>query len=81
MIFIPRFSCALSENFKNPHVIGDGGDKMIIKKSEVKALVGDEYRISQDFYDKLSDYVEELVKAAMARAKENGRKTLKPYDL
>ena len=55
--------------------------KMIIKKSEVKALVGDEYRISQDFYEKLSDSVEELVKAAMARAKENGRKTLKPYDL
>jgi histone H3/H4 len=54
---------------------------MIIKKSEVKALVGDEYRISQDFYEKLSDSVEEFVKAAMARAKENGRKTLKPYDL
>jgi len=71
----------LSEKFKNPHVIRCDGDEMIIKKSEVKALVGDEYRISQDFYEKLSDAVEELVKSAMARAKENGRKTLKPYDL
>lgn len=55
--------------------------KMIIKKSEVKALVGDNYRISQDFYDRLSDAVEDIVKDAMKRAKENGRKTLKPYDL
>lgn len=54
---------------------------MIIKKSEVKALVGDNYRISQDFYDRLSDAVEDIVEDAMKRAKENGRKTLKPYDL
>ncbi len=54
---------------------------MIIKKSEVKAMVGDEYRISQDFYDSLNDGVEALIKDAMKRAKENGRKTLKPYDL
>ncbi len=75
------FLRVISENFKNPHVLGDSGDEMIIKKSEVKAMVGDEYRISQDFYDSLNDGVEALIKDAMKRAKENGRKTLKPYDL
>ena len=55
--------------------------KMIIKKSEVKAMVGDEYRISQDFYDNLDEAVAALIKDSMKRAKENGRKTLKPYDL
>jgi len=54
---------------------------MIIKKSEVKAMVGDEYRISQDFYDNLDEAVAALIKDSMKRAKENGRKTLKPYDL
>ena len=54
---------------------------MIIKKSEVKAMVGDDYRVSQDFYDKLDAAVADLIKDATARAKENGRKTLKPYDL
>ena len=55
--------------------------KMIIKKSDVKAMVGDEYRISQDFYDNLDEAVAALIKDSMKRAKENGRKTLKPYDL
>lgn len=54
---------------------------MIIKKSEVKAMVGDDYRISQDFYDRLDAAVGDLIKDATARAKENGRKTLKPHDL
>ena len=54
---------------------------MIIKKSEVKAMGGDDYRISQDFYEKLDAAVADLIKDAMSRAKENGRKTLKPHDL
>ena len=53
---------------------------MIIKKSEVKELVKD-FRISNDFYDALSKYVEKAVKDAKKRAKDNGRKTLKPFDL
>jgi len=53
---------------------------MLIKKSEVKDLVKD-YRVSVDFYEALSKKAEGMVKDAMKRAKENGRKTLKPYDL
>ena len=53
---------------------------MIIKNSEVKELVKD-FRVSADFYDALSKEVEGIIKAAKKRAKENDRKTLKPYDL
>ena len=53
---------------------------MIIKKSEVKDAVKD-FRISSDFYDALDKYVQKAVKDAKKRAKENGRKTLKPFDL
>jgi len=54
---------------------------MMIKKSEVKDFLGGDYRISADFYDALSKHVETVLKDAKKRAKENGRKTLKPYDI
>jgi len=54
---------------------------MIVKKSEIKELAGKDYRVAADFYDALDKKVAELVKIAKKRAGENGRKTLKPYDL
>jgi len=55
--------------------------KMIIKVSDVKEVVGDRYRISEDFYYELDREVHEMIERAARRAKRNGRKTLKPYDL
>jgi len=55
--------------------------KMIIKVSDVKEVVGDRYRISEDFYYELDREVREMIERAARRAKRNGRKTLKPYDL
>jgi len=54
---------------------------VIIKKSEVKNFVGGDFRISAEFYDALDKVVERTIKDAIKRAKENGRKTLKAYDL
>ena len=58
-----------------------GGAKMLVKKSEVKDKVKGDMRISGDFYDALDKHVANAIKAAEKRAKENGRKTLKPHDL
>ena len=55
--------------------------KMIIKVSEVKDVAGDGFRISEDFYHELDRDVHGLIEEAAKRAKKNGRKTLKPYDL
>lgn len=55
--------------------------KMVIKVSDVKELVGDGYRISEDFYCELDREVHDAIERAKRRAKRNGRKTLKPYDL
>jgi hypothetical protein len=55
--------------------------KMIIKVSDVKEVVGDRFRISEEFYCELDREVHEMIERAARRAKKNGRKTLKPYDL
>ncbi len=55
--------------------------KMIIKVSDVKDVAGDGFRISEDFYRELDREVHEMIEHAAKRAKKNGRKTLKPYDL
>lgn len=55
--------------------------KTIIKISDVKEVVGSRYRISEEFYYELDREVHEMVERAARRAKRNGRKTLKPYDL
>ena len=47
--------------------------KEIIKKSKMN--------MSGDFTSALSKKVEQLVKEAVQRAKSNGRKTVRPYDL
>jgi len=54
---------------------------MIIKVSDVKDVVGDRFRISEEFYCELDREVHEMIERAARRAKRNGRKTLKPYDL
>jgi hypothetical protein len=55
--------------------------KMIIKVSEVKEVAGGGFRISEEFYRELDREVHEMIEGAARRAKKNGRKTLKPYDL
>ena len=55
--------------------------KMIIKVSDVKDVAGDGFRISEEFYRELDREVHSMVEQAAKRAKKNGRKTLKPYDL
>ena len=55
--------------------------KMIIKVSDVKDVAGDGFRISEEFYRELDREVHEMIGQAAKRAKKNGRKTLKPYDL
>jgi hypothetical protein len=55
--------------------------KMIVKVSEVKDVVGGGYRISEEFYYELDREVHEMIDEAARRAKKNGRRTLKPYDL
>lgn len=54
---------------------------MIIKISEVKEFVGDDCRVAADFYAALDKSVRELLKDATKRARQNGRRTLKPCDL
>jgi histone H3/H4 len=55
--------------------------KMLIKVSEVKDAAGDGFRISEEFYRELDREVHLMIEDAAKRAKKNGRKTLKPYDL
>jgi histone H3/H4 len=55
--------------------------KMIIKVTDVKDVAGDGFRISEEFYRELDREVHEMIENAVKRAKKNGRKTLKPYDL
>ena len=54
---------------------------MVIKVSEVKDVAGDGFRISEEFYRELDREVHLMIELAAKRAKKNGRKTLKPYDL
>ena len=55
--------------------------KMIIKVSDVKEAAGEGFRISEEFYYELDGQVREMIEEAARRAKKNGRKTIKPYDL
>lgn len=55
--------------------------KMIIKVSDVKEAAGEGYRVSEDFYYELDRQVNDMIEEAKRRAKRNGRRTIKPYDL
>lgn len=54
--------------------------ELLVVRSKIKS-VAEGLNVSGNFAEALSQKVEELVKAAAARSKGNGRKTLKPIDL
>jgi hypothetical protein len=54
--------------------------EMIISKARTKAAAN-ECNVSSDFYEALDRKVRELIRTAEKRATENGRKTIRPYDL
>jgi len=54
--------------------------EMIISKARTKAAASD-CNVSSDFYEALDAKVREMIAAAEKRALENGRKTIRPYDL
>jgi histone H3/H4 len=52
----------------------------LIVRSKVKAAIKG-MRLSGDFYKALDKKVEEMLKEVAKRAKDNGRATIRPYDL
>ncbi len=54
--------------------------EMIISKTKTKEAVT-QCNVSGEFYEALDAKVRELIAAAEKRALENGRKTVRPYDL
>lgn len=54
---------------------------MLVVKNAVRQFVPDDYQVSHDFYEALSEEVENIVARAGERAEANGRSTLKPRDL
>lgn len=54
---------------------------LLVVKNGVREFVPDEYQVSSDFYEALSELVEDEVVDAAERAEGNGRKTLQPRDL
>ena len=52
---------------------------MIISKARTKACAG--INVSGEFYSALDEAVRSLIGNAEQRAIDNGRKTLRPYDL
>ena len=56
-----------------------GAVDMIISKSRTKASAS--INVSGEFYQALDGAVRELIANAERRAVDNGRKTLRPYDL
>ena len=53
--------------------------ELIISKSRTKAAAG--INVSGEFYSALDGAVREMIAGAEKRALDNGRKTLRPYDL
>ena len=70
---IPKGECMKVSAIRN--------GKMIIKVSDVKEAAGEGIRISEEFYYELDRHVNEMIEEAARRAKKNGRRTIKPYDL
>ena len=53
---------------------------LIISKSKTKEAVKD-CNVSGEFYSALDVKVRDMINAAEKRALDNGRKTVRPYDL
>ncbi|MBY5163551.1 DUF1931 family protein [Salsipaludibacter albus] len=56
-------------------------DNVIVTSKVKEAVKGLDLRLSSDVPDALNAKVHELLEAGAKRAKENGRSTLRPYDL
>jgi hypothetical protein len=56
-----------------------GPTELIISKSRTKSAAG--INVSGEFYSALDGAVRGLISTAEKRAMDNGRKTLRPYDL
>lgn len=58
------------------------GKENLVVGSKVKELIKEsELRSDGELVDSLSGKVEEILKAAMKRCKDNGRSTVRPCDL
>ncbi len=56
-------------------------DSVVVTSKLKEAVKGLDLRMSGDVPDAVNAKVQEMLKAAAKRAKENGRSTLRPYDL
>lgn len=56
-------------------------DQLLVQSKVKEAVKGLELRMDSSLPEALNAKVVELLEAAAARAKENGRGTLRPYDL
>ena len=56
-------------------------DSIIVQSKVKEAIKGLELRTDSNVVDALNDKVNAMLKDAAARAKSNGRGTLRPYDL
>ena len=54
--------------------------ELLVVRSKIKDVVKD-CNVAGDFAEALSEKVEQLIKDACRRAKDNGRKTVQPRDL
>ncbi len=53
---------------------------LVVVRSKIKEFA-EGMNVASDFADALSEHVVKHIKKAAERAKENGRKTLKPCDI
>lgn len=56
-------------------------DSVVVTSKVKEAVKAQDLRMSGDVPDELNKKVTEMIRAAAKRAKENGRGTLRPYDL
>jgi len=56
-------------------------DSVVVTSKLKEAVKGLDLRMSGDVPDAMNAKVQEILRAAAKRAKENGRSTLRPYDL
>lgn len=56
-------------------------DSVVVTSKVKEAVKAQDLRMSGDVPDELNRKVTEMIRAAAKRAKENGRGTLRPYDL
>lgn len=56
-------------------------DSVVVTSKVKEAVKAQDLRMSGDVPDELNRKVTEMIRAAAKRAKDNGRGTLRPYDL